>query len=71
MGFLARVEIPKGLNSGVGAGGAAAVFNRCGELVFDIPGEVDPLVLLKFFHARVDDGATGGLGVKRREVGFG
>ena len=46
------------------------MFNRRSELVFDVPWEVDPLVLFKFLHTGVDDGAPGGLGVERREVGF-
>lgn len=44
------------------------MFDGGGELVFDVPGEMDPLVLLKFFHAGIDDGATGGLGVEGGEV---
>ena len=58
-------------NSVIGARGATAVFDGCGELIFDVPREMDPLVLLKFLHAGIDDGSTGRFSVEGGEVGFG
>jgi len=40
---------------------APAFLDRSGELVLDVPGEIDPLVLLEFLDQRIDDGRPSGL----------
>src|SRR5258706_3499769 len=53
------------------AGHAPAVLDRRGELVLDVPGEVDPLRLLELLDADIHDRASCGLRVERSEIGLG
>src|SRR5687767_7508100 len=46
----------------------AAVLDRRGELVLDVPGKVDPLRLLEFLDESIDDRPPGRLGVKAGEM---
>src|SRR5688572_21163065 len=49
---------------------SAAVLDGLGELVFDVPGEMDPLRLLELLDESVDDRRARGLGIQRGEVGL-
>src|ERR687892_326598 len=52
-------------------GDAAAVLDRRGELVLDVPGEMNPLRLLELLDEGIDDRPARGLGVEAGEVRLG
>lgn len=54
-----------------GAFGRPTLLQGRHELVFDIPGEVDPLVLVELLDAQIHHLPAHGLGVKRGEEGLG
>lgn len=48
--------------------GSSAVLDRLHELVVNVPGKIDPLVLFEDFYAGIDNRSTSGLGVERRKI---
>src|SRR5688572_13086407 len=50
---------------------SATILDRGGELVFDVPGEVNPLGLLELLDEAVDDRPAGGLRVEAGEMRLG
>ena len=49
---------------------SGVLLDRRNELVVDVPGEIDPLVLAELLDAEIDDFASHRLGVQRGKVGF-